>query len=304
MALDVHPQLLRALVAVLQTGSFTAASEPLGFTQSALSKQIGTLETAVGVPLFRRGPRGVEPTPAARRLGQHALAVLDRLEVAERELEDVARPLEGRVVLGGFPTTAMRLVPQAMAIVQREHQGVDVSFIESSTPVQIRRLRAGRLDLAIVAVGTDPDEYDLTGLETEVLPTGRLHVAVPEHHRLAQARRVRVEDLVDEGWVVGRGPRGEPQFGAWPTLAEPHVVAEIGEWSSRLGFVAAGLGITTVPSLALGALPAGVVGVLVDAPAATPRSLRLASVGRLDDAAQAVRAAIRTVAAEIARTAS
>ncbi|SMH51100.1 DNA-binding transcriptional regulator, LysR family [Rathayibacter oskolensis] len=300
MTLDVHPQLLRALVAVLRTGSFTAASEETGFTQSALSKQIGALEAAVGLPLFDRGPRGVVATPAALRLARHATVVLDHLDAAAREVAALDGPLLGRVVLGGFATTAMRLVPEAIALVRREHASVDVTFLESSTPVQIRRLRAGRLDLAILAVGTSPDEYDLTGLETEVLPAGPLHVAVGRRHRLAHVQRLTVDDLADEDWVVGRGARGDPQFGAWPTLPQPRVVAEIGEWSSRLGFVAAGLGITTVPSLALAALPAGVVAVPVDGTPWTRRSLRLASVGGLDEAARAVRSALRTVALEIA----
>ena len=65
MGLDVHPQLLRTLRAVIETGSFTGASERLGFTQSAVSKQVAALESAAGVQLFRRGSRGVEPT--ARR---------------------------------------------------------------------------------------------------------------------------------------------------------------------------------------------------------------------------------------------
>ncbi|MFD3444523.1 LysR family transcriptional regulator [Microbacteriaceae bacterium 4G12] len=300
----MHPQLLRALVAVLRAGSLTAAAERLGFTQSALSKQIGALEAAVGVPLFTRGPRGVEATPAAHRLAVHAAGVLDHLDAAARDIADLARPLQGRVVLGGFPTAAMRLVPRSIALLGSEHPSVDVTFLESSTPVQIRRLRAGRLDLAILAARMDREEYDLTGIDSEVLPSGQLRVAVSERHRFANAGRIAVEDLVKEDWVVGRGARGEPQFGAWPTLSEPRVVAEIGEWSSRLGFVAAGLGITTVPSLASAALPAGVVAVPVDGPPWSGRSLRLASIGTLDGAARVLRSALRTVAAEIAGAAT
>src|SRR5690349_21406031 len=152
--MDVHPQLLRALRAVLDTGSLTAASERLGFTQSALSKQMATLEAAAGAQLFRRGPRGVEPTEAATRLAARAATILDQLDAAERELASLSAPLGGRVALGGFPTTAMRLVPRTIARVRASHPAIDVDFLESSTPVQIRRLRAGRLDLAILAVGS------------------------------------------------------------------------------------------------------------------------------------------------------
>ncbi|MFL6126760.1 LysR family transcriptional regulator, partial [Actinophytocola sp.] len=249
MSLNVHPQLLRALRAVLETGSLTAASERLGFTQSALSKQIAALEAATGAELFRRGPRGVEPTEAGNRLAARAATILDQLDAAQRELADLSAPLGGRVALGGFPTTAMRLVPGAIARVRAEHPAIEIGFLESSTPVQIRRLRAGRLDLAILSSGEGLPGWDLTGIELERLPAGALLLAVGPRHRLARAERVAVADLEEEDWIAGRGARGEPQFGAWPTLRRPRVVAELGDWSARLGFVAAGLGVTTVPSL-------------------------------------------------------
>ncbi|PUB27047.1 LysR substrate binding domain-containing protein [Promicromonospora sp. AC04] len=74
-------------------------------------------------------------------------------------------------------------------------------------------------------------------------------------------------ELADEEWVVGKGLRGEPQFGAWPTLLEPKVAHAAREWHARLGLVAAGLGITTLPEIAAPALPADVVTVGVDDPA-------------------------------------
>ncbi|GAA2515581.1 LysR family transcriptional regulator [Winogradskya humida] len=300
MSLDVHPQLLRALRAVLETGSLTAASERLGFTQSALSKQIAALETAAGVQLFRRGPRGVEATEAGHRLAARAATILDELDAAHRELENLAAPLGGRVALGGFPVTAMSLVPRTIARVRAAHPSIVVDFLESSTPVQLRRLRAGRLDLALVAAGEGLPGYDLTGIETERLPAGPLLVAVGRRHRLARAGRVAVAELESEGWIAGRGARGEPQFGAWPTLREPTIVAELGDWSTRLGFVAAGLGITTVPSLGAGVLPDGIVAVEVDDPGWTGRSLLLARIGAHTGPSTAIRSALFTEARTLA----
>ncbi|MGW6441611.1 LysR family transcriptional regulator [Lentzea sp. NPDC055074] len=300
MSLDVHPQLLRALRAVVETGSLTAASERLGFTQSALSKQIAALETATGTRLFERGPRGVEPTAAGARLAVRAAAILDQYEVAQRELEDLPAPLGGRIALGGFPTTALRLVPRTIARVRAAHPSIEVEFLESSTPVQIRRLRAGRLDLAVLASGEDLPGWDLTGVEVEPLPSGALLVAVGARHRLAGARRVPVGEVAREGWIVGRGARGEPQFGAWPTVTQPRVVAELGDWSARFGFVAAGLGITTIPRLAAAALPGGVVCVEVDDPDWAGRSMGLAWIGRLTGPGAAVRSALAEEARLIA----
>ncbi|MEV8378842.1 LysR family transcriptional regulator [Kribbella sp. NPDC056861] len=300
MLIDGHPQLLRALRAVVETGSLTAASERLGFTQSAVSKQIAALEAATGTRLFDRGPRGVEPTEAGDRLAVHAAAILDQYDVAQRELENLPAPVVGRIALGGFPTAALRLVPRAIASVRATHPSVEVEFLESSTPVQIRRLRAGRLDLAILASGGDLPGWDLAGIEVEPLPAGTLRIAVGRGHRLAGARRVPVDELSQERWIVGKGARGEPQFGAWPTLPTPQVTTELGDWASRFGFVAAGLGVTTIPSLVASALPSGVVCVEVDDPNLVRRSIGLAGIGAPSAAAAAVRAAVAQQARRMA----
>ena len=304
MALDAPPQSLRALLAVLETGSFTAAAERLGFTQSALSKQMSGLEAEVGARLFRRTSRGVEATTAADRLARRAVTILDQLDAAERELSHLASLVEGRVALGAFPTAAMSLVPRTISHLRVEHPSVVIDVAECSTPVQVRGLHTGRFDLAVIAVGEGLPDYDLSGIETESLPAGPLLVAVGRRHRLARAERVDVVDLVEEQWVVGRGARGAPQFGAWPTLKNPHVVAHLADWSTRLGFVAAGVGITVVPTLVESVLPSGVTALEVDDPRWTGRTLTLAHVGALTEPATAARLALRATARVIADRAS
>jgi DNA-binding transcriptional LysR family regulator len=300
VSLDVHPQLLRALSTVIDAGSFTAAAERLGYTQSALSKQISTLEDAAGTPLVLRRSRGVAPTEAGRRLALRAAAVLDQLDAADRELRVEAQPVEGTVALGGFPTTAMQLIPSAIAQLKVLHPWVHVEFLESSSPVQLRRLRAGRLDLGIIATGDDLPDYVTAGLKTEGLPAGDLLVAVSERHELAERTRVTPSDLRNEPWIAGQGAPGDPQFGPWPTLPNPRIAARLNGWSARFGFVSAGIGITTVPTLIKAVVPRGITTLDVDDPAIARRSMLLAHVGTPTPAASAVRDALIRAAERIA----
>ena len=99
-----------------------------------------------------------------------------------------------------------------------------------------------------------------------------LRVAVPEGHRLARRRNVQPRDLVDEAWITGVGAPGEPQFGAWPTITNPRVAYSVRHWTTRLGLVAAGQGVSVLPGTMTFAVPAGVSVLTVNDPSQTGRS--------------------------------
>jgi DNA-binding transcriptional LysR family regulator len=259
---------LRVAVEVARRGSFTAAAEALGYTQSAVSRQISATESAVGTPLFERQARGVRPTQSGEALLRHARHVIAHVEAAELEMAGLRDRIAGRLAVGAYPTAAASLVPRAIARLRKAHPALTVSLWEASSPAQIRRLRAGRIEVAVVATGDGLPDYDLTGLRSEVLRPGRgLGVVVSIDHPLASRNEVHVEDLAQETWIVGAGDEGEPQFGAWPTLTAPRVAHEARSWQTRLGLVAAGLGASVLPGLAADTLPHGVKWLRVRDPA-------------------------------------
>src|SRR5689334_12045580 len=96
---------LRVVREVAAQGSFTAAADALGYTQSAVSRQVLATEAAAGTPLFEREARGVRPTPAGAALVRHAEAVLERVALAGQELRGMQDRLEGRVALGAVPVS-------------------------------------------------------------------------------------------------------------------------------------------------------------------------------------------------------
>ncbi|MGW5329398.1 LysR family transcriptional regulator [Streptomyces sp. NPDC004014] len=262
---------LRVMLEVAQRGSFTAAAEALGYTQSAVSRQIIATEAAVGAPLFERQARGVRPTQSGEALLRHARHMLAHAEAAELEIAGLRDRLAGRLAVGAYPTAAAALVPRAIARLQKAHPALSVSLWEAGSPAQLRRLRAGRIEMAVMAIGEDLPDYDFTGLRTEVVRTGRgLGVAVSTDHPLAPRHEVHVDDLAQEAWIVGAGKEGEPQFGAWPTLEAPRVAYEARGWQTRLGLVAAGLGVSVLPGLAADTVPRGVKWLRVEDPALIP----------------------------------
>jgi DNA-binding transcriptional LysR family regulator len=279
---------MRVVREVGTRGSFTAAARALGYTQSAVSRQVSLAEQAVGAELFERLPRGVRPTPRGALLLRHVGSILERIDSAMLAVDGLSEALSERVALGAFPTALAVLVPRALARVRTEHPGIAVRIHEGGSGAQLRRLRAGRIDAAVIAVGGGL-EYDLDDLEVDLLMHGSPRLIVSDGHRFAERTWVNVAELSDETWIIGESDRSGPQFGPWPTLEQEMVIAHsIRDWTGRLGLVAAGLGVAVIPSLLAGALPPGVRAIRVEDPRPVRREVLAATRPDRSPSAQAV----------------
>jgi DNA-binding transcriptional LysR family regulator len=254
---DFTPTGLRVLREVAQTGSFSAAALSLGYTQSAVSRQVAALEATAGRRLFDRGRQGVTLTTAGARLLRSATRVLDELDAARRELSGELAST-GPVRLGAFPSAAAGLVPGALATLPPE---LTVTLREATTPALTRALRAGTLDLAVLARTPPyrPPDAESPALELMTLSERELAIGVAANHPLARARSVEVEELEGQVWVASRSEAGDTLLGVWPGLAErPDVRYVVRDWLAKLRIVAAGLAVTTIAPIMRDALPEGV----------------------------------------------
>jgi DNA-binding transcriptional LysR family regulator len=248
---------LRVLREVAERGSFTAAARTLGYTQSAVSRQMAALEAMAGVVIVERRHRGVTLTAPGARLLVRAARVLDELDAAQAELADPSAG-SGPVRLGAFPAALAGIVPAALAELPRE---LVVTAREATTPALVRALRAGTLDVAVVARTPPfrPLDAEAPALELTTLAERELLVGVGAGHPLAGRRAVEVADLRGQVWVASRSDAGETLLGVWPGLTErPEVRFVVRDWLAKLRIVAAGLAITTVAPTLSRELPAGV----------------------------------------------
>jgi DNA-binding transcriptional LysR family regulator len=262
MATDFSPTGLRVLREVAQTGSFSAAALSLGYTQSAVSRQVASLEAVAERPLFDRGRLGVTLTPAGARLLTSATRVLDELDSARRELTGEITATR-TVRLGAFAAALAGLVPRALAALPPQ---LKVTLREATTPALTRALRAGTLDLAVLARTPPfrPPDAESPALELTTLSERVLAIGVPATHPLARSRSIEVAELEGQVWVASRSDTGDTLLGVWPGLAErPDIRYVVRDWLAKLQIVAAGLAITTVAPVMLDVLPAGIAVVAV-----------------------------------------
>lgn len=285
---DVSLVALRVFQEVAERGTLTSAAAALGYTQSAVSRQVATLERAAGTSLLERRREGVRLTAAGHVVLRRAAAVLEQVDAAGRELAGLPADA-GTVRLGWFASAGGVLVPEAIAALRRTHPGITVTSREASTPVLVRALRAGTLDLAVIA-SEPPFRAPDTGsppLELRVLAERGLRLAVPATHPFAARDAVDVADLRGQRWIGGHSSGDDRLMGVWPGLDERPVIAHTArDWLAKLSLVAAGCGITTVPPSLASAVPPGVRVVPVRGGPDEVRRMLLARVpGRLSEAA-------------------
>src|SRR6478609_9571319 len=246
---------LRVLREVAAHGSFSAAAEALAYTQSAVSQQIAALEREAGTVLVDRNARGVKLTDAGEALVRHADAILARLADAEAELEAIAGLRGGRLRLVAFPSAGATLAPRAVAAFRERHPAVDITLIPGELEEGLAALKAGETDIALLVESGFETCYD-PALERTPIMEDPMYVVLPAGHPLAARRRLRLDDLRDESWIMGAPtttcPDSEVLLRACQGARfEPRIAFNSDDYLAIQGFVAAGMGVSLIPDLAL-----------------------------------------------------
>ncbi len=241
---------LRYFVAVAEELHFGKAAERLRIAQPPLSRQIRDLERELGTPLFVRGARNIELTPAGRAFLPEARLTLAQAERAQRTAQRAARGETGRLRVAFIDAATLSgVLPEVLAFFRMHLPSIGLSLFEMDPPQQADALRDGRIDLGIVQSPLpDPEPW----LRAEIVFQDPLIAALPRGHHLASRSRIVVADLANEAFVLVPRPVA-------PTLYDdvisrcraagfsPRIVQEAVGWQTVLSLVTAGMGVALVP---------------------------------------------------------
>ncbi len=257
---DLDPQVLRVVKAVADAGSITGAAAALGYSQPAISQQLKRLERRLGVPLVERVGRSVRLTEAGRILARHAPAVTTALDAAAGELAELRGLRAGRVRLVGFPSASPTIVPRLLAELEAGHAGVTVTYLEAEPPEAVVAVREDRADIALTfsypGDRDDPHGPSARGLSVRTVGTDDLLAVLPAGHREAGTAVVDVAGLAGERWIAGC-PRCRGHLLELCARAgfEPHIAFETDNFVAVEGLVAQGIGVATLPRMAVASFP-------------------------------------------------
>ncbi|MFJ4895983.1 LysR family transcriptional regulator [Streptomyces sp. NPDC088788] len=287
---------LRALQRIAESGSFTAAADRLGFTQSAISRQAASLEREAGVVLFDRHPDGVHLTPAGLTLLRHARTILATVDALERDLLETDAPLRP-VRLGVIAIAGATYLPRALTRLAEDAPHVTLSTREGTTPSLTRALRAGAIDLAVLTSRPPHRALDGESPALHVTTLEETHLAVAAAtERFADRASIHIDELLAVPWIASPSRSGDDSLlGVWPGLpGRARIVHSARDWFTKLQLVAAGAGVTTLPTRLAPLLPPGVVLLHVEGAPAEIRSVRIARLpGEPTSALRAVEVALQ-----------
>jgi DNA-binding transcriptional LysR family regulator len=248
------PAQLQAIREVVATGSLRTAAKRLGFTPSAISQQVSSLERTLGVQLFERLPRSIRPTAAGAELARKAARLLADLEAAEEEMRSFAGAHRGRLRLGSFWSAGFRLVPAVLAEFLRDRPNVDIRYEEGDPHGTIPAVNEGRLDLAVVfEYGMVPHNWP-KDLNMTLIMEEPLYVLVPTGHRLAGRKRIQFGELSAERWISyteGMDASLNLSHICAASGFDPDVLFRTNDYNLPFELVRKGLGVAIVPELAM-----------------------------------------------------
>ncbi|GAA3563333.1 LysR family transcriptional regulator [Kribbella ginsengisoli] len=240
----LNPVHLQILASVARHGSVTEAAKELHYSQPTVSHHLARLEASTGVKLLQRVGRGIRLTPEGRLLANRAAEIIGRMDAAANELAAQVGLQAGKVRLAGNSSVLSTIAPRAAGILTRTYPGLELSLIERHPVEALQLLRHGEIDVALIFRYADAPAED-EGFRL-------VRIGDDPVYLISQRPDDTLESHRDSAWIGGcercqeelvtvcRRAGFTPRIGS---LSDDMTVVQ--------AFVAAGIGVTTLPGLAL-----------------------------------------------------
>ncbi|MFJ9852740.1 LysR family transcriptional regulator [Streptomyces sp. NPDC101150] len=256
---------LEYFLAVAEEGNFTRAAERLHVSQPGVSSQVRRLEREFGQELLDRSGRTVTLTEAGETALPYVRAALAAVEGARLAVDELTGLLRGRVALGSVVSHNVHL-PGLLADFHRDHPAVEITLTEANTAPLVDDLRTGKLDAAVISVGSAPPD----GIEIQVVDDQPIVVAVSESHELAAHQAVSLGTLRDRDLIClprGTGLRSRLDEACAAAGFTPRIAFEASDPDVLAQLASLGLGAAILPGAFAKARPEPLRVIAVDGPA-------------------------------------
>jgi DNA-binding transcriptional LysR family regulator len=235
---------LKVLAAVARSGSVTEAAKELNYSQPSVSHHLSRLEAATGVKLIQRVGRGIRLTPEGHLLANRATEIVGRVDAATNELAAQVGLQSGRVRLAANPSVLSTIVPSAAAMLAQKHPGLELSLFDRHPVEALQMLRRGEIDVALLF------RYADSPVEEEGFRL--VHIVDDPIYLVSQRPHDSIANHRHSAWIGGCERCQEELFTVCRREGfTPRIASHSDEIVVVQALVAAGIGVATMPGLAL-----------------------------------------------------
>jgi len=197
------PEDLRSFLTAYELGSLQKAAAALALSQPTLSRRLQRLEDVMGVPLFVRSHRGLDPTSYGHALARRARLIVEELELTRREIARIRTAIGGSVIFGASPGVATGFLPEVIVQLEAAQPDLHMTIVEGVSESLVDQVIARRIDFAVCTAPLDPPD----DLAVETLGSDPFVVACARGHPLqgrqdAAGEPVPLTALTGYPWVM------------------------------------------------------------------------------------------------------
>ncbi|MDM5317242.1 LysR family transcriptional regulator [Fictibacillus sp. b24] len=243
-----------AFIKAVETGSFTKAAEELGYTQSAISQMVHSLEEELSTILILRSRTGVKLTPD----GEEFLPFIKKICNSHRELKEKIKEMEGLetglIRIGSFSSVSCHWLPGLIKEFKKQYPAVEFEIHQGDYTDIANWIKEGSVDFGFV----NPNA--VSNLTMIPLQKDEMFAVLPENHSLAEKDVVSLEELMNEHYILlDEGEISEPLTIFKQNSVEPNIQYRVHDDYAIMSMIEQGLGVSILPKLILSRCPYQVV---------------------------------------------
>ncbi|MFD7523274.1 LysR family transcriptional regulator [Paenibacillus chitinolyticus] len=243
-----------AFIKVIETGNFTKAAEELGYTQSAISQMVNSLEKDLSTTLILRSRNGITLTPD----GEEFLPYIRNISNSQRELQEKQKEMKGLqsglIRIGTFSSIACHRLPELIRKFKEQYPAVQFNIYQGEYTVISNWIKEGFVDFGFV----NPDA--VSKLTTITLQEDEMLAVLPTNHCLTSKNKVSLEELTKEPYILlDEGEINEALTIFKQYFLEPNIQYRVHDDYAIMSMIEQGLGISILPELVLDRCPYNIV---------------------------------------------
>lgn len=250
-----------ALQKIIELGSFTKAANSLGYTQSATSQMIASLEDELSIKLLSRSRVGVKLTLEGENLYPFIQKSINQYFSMQEKAKEIRGLETGVIRIGTISSISCHWLPQLIKEFQERYPNVQFILHQGDYSSIQEWIKIGAVDFGFI---TPPA---VTGLETIEIKEGRMLAILPENHRLASHKTVGLHEIADDPFILlEEGHFSEPMEAFHACNLQPNIKLRLHDDYAIMTMVEAGLGISILAELVLRRTNYNIVMLPVDPP--------------------------------------